>query len=64
MLHHVSIKFLNEEIFNFAMNYLDLAQGLFQAVDQDHNGTLDFTDLMALTAMLNKLYGQYGQVPQ
>jgi len=37
-----------------------LAKGLFRAVDQNQNGTLDFTDLMALSALLNKLYGQYG----
>jgi hypothetical protein len=47
------------------LNYLDVAKGLFQAVDQNHNGSLDFTDLMALTAMLNKLKGQFGQhMPQ
>lgn len=39
---------------------LDLAKSLFQAVDQNHNGSLDFTDLMALTAMINKLSAQYG----
>lgn len=39
---------------------LVLAKSLFQAVDQNHNGSLDFTDLMALTAMINKLSGQFG----
>ncbi|CAF4324623.1 unnamed protein product [Rotaria socialis] len=39
-----------------------LAKGIFQAVDQNQNGTLDFTDVMALTTMLNKLYGQFGHV--
>jgi Ca2+-binding EF-hand superfamily protein len=43
---------------------LDLARALFESVDQNHNGTLDFTDLMALATMLNKLYGQYnGGIP-
>jgi len=37
-----------------------LAKSLFQAVDQNHNGSLDFTDLMALTTMINKLSGQFG----
>lgn len=37
-----------------------LAKSLFQAVDQNHNGSLDFTDLMALTAMINKLSHQFG----
>ncbi|CAF1172650.1 unnamed protein product [Rotaria sordida] len=41
-----------------------LAKALFQTVDQNHNGSLDFTDLMALTALLNKLYGQYGGFPR
>jgi hypothetical protein len=44
--------------------YLDLAKALFQAVDQNHNGTLDFTDLMALVTILNKLSGQFGGTPQ
>ncbi|CAF3930881.1 unnamed protein product [Rotaria magnacalcarata] len=39
-----------------------LAKGIFQAVDQNHNGALDFTDLMALATMLNKLYGRFGNV--
>jgi hypothetical protein len=44
--------------------YLDLAKALFQAVDQNHNGSLDFTDLMALTAIINKLSAQFGGVEQ
>jgi hypothetical protein len=44
--------------------YLDLAKALFQAVDQNHNGSLDFTDLMALTTIINKLSSQYGGVAQ
>jgi len=44
--------------------YLDLAKGLFQAVDQNHNGTLDFTDLMALTTILNKLSARFGGDPE
>lgn len=46
------------------MFFLDLAKGVFTAVDQNHNGSLDFTDMMALLAMLNKLSGQYGGLPQ
>ncbi|CAF0952004.1 unnamed protein product [Didymodactylos carnosus] len=37
-----------------------LAKGLFKAVDTNHNGELDFTDLMALTSILQKLSGQFG----
>lgn len=43
---------------------LDLAKALFQAVDKNHNGTLDFTDLMALVTILNKLSGQFGGAQQ
>jgi hypothetical protein len=46
------------------LNYLVLAKSLFQAVDQNHNGSLDFTDLMALTTIINKLHSQYGGVSQ
>lgn len=41
-----------------------LAKALFKAVDQNKNGTLDFTDLMALTTLLNKLYGGAGGVAE
>ena len=41
-----------------------MSKAIFQAVDQNHNGTLDFTDLMALMAILNKLSGQFGGAPQ
>ncbi|CAF4702547.1 unnamed protein product [Rotaria sp. Silwood1] len=41
-----------------------LAKAIFQTVDQNHNGSLDFTDLMALVTILNKLYGQYGYSAQ
>ena len=44
--------------------YLDLAKALFQVVDQNHNGTLDFTDLMALVTILNKLSAHFGGVPE
>ena len=37
-----------------------LAKALFQAVDQNRNGHLDFTDLMALITLLNKVAAQYG----
>jgi hypothetical protein len=37
---------------------------LFQAVDKNKNGSLDFTDLMALTAIINKLSGQFGGAAQ
>ncbi|CAF1001421.1 unnamed protein product [Adineta steineri] len=50
--------YLQEMGLGFVSPYV--AKGLFQAVDQNHNGTLDFTDLMALTAILNKLNGQFG----
>lgn len=39
---------------------LVLAKALFQAVDKNRNGSLDFTDLMALVAIINKLSGQFG----
>jgi hypothetical protein len=44
--------------------YVDLAKALFQAVDQNHNGSLDFTDLMALAAIVNKLSGRFGGTPE
>jgi len=53
-------KRLDRIFFKIFIWFLDLAKGLFRAVDQNQNGTLDFTDLMALSALLNKLYGQYG----
>lgn len=46
------------------ISHADLAKALFQAVDANHNGSLDFTDLMALAAILNKLSGQFGGVPE
>ncbi|CAF1122158.1 unnamed protein product [Didymodactylos carnosus] len=38
-----------------------LAQTLFTQVDSNHNGVLDFTDLLALTTLLQKVGGQFGQ---
>ena len=46
------------------MFFLDFAKAIFASVDQNHNGSLDFTDMMALLAMLNKLSGQFGGLPQ
>ncbi|UJR22261.1 hypothetical protein I4U23_025322 [Adineta vaga] len=37
-----------------------MAKGLFKAVDKNGNGNLDFTDLMALSAMVNQLSGKFG----
>jgi hypothetical protein len=58
LFHHVCIN-INSCVL-ISRNCLDLAKALFQAVDQNHNGTLDFTDLMALTTMINKLSSQFG----
>ena len=44
------------------LSYLDAVRALFQAVDQNKNGLLDFTDLMATTTMINRFYGQFGGV--
>ena len=44
------------------LSYLDAARALFQAVDQNKNGLLDFTDLMATTTIINRFYGQLGGV--
>ncbi|CAF3332493.1 unnamed protein product [Rotaria socialis] len=52
--------YLQEMGLGFVSPYL--AQALFQAVDQNHNGSLDFTDLMALTTLLNKMSGQFGGI--
>ncbi|CAF0781979.1 unnamed protein product [Adineta ricciae] len=54
--------YLKETGLGFVSPYL--ARALFQAVDQNHNGTLDFTDLMALVTILNKLQGEFGGVRQ
>ncbi|CAF0876261.1 unnamed protein product [Rotaria sordida] len=54
--------YLQEMGLGFVSPYL--AKALFQAVDKNHNGSLDFTDLMALVTLLNKLSGQFGGVPQ
>ncbi|CAF4717509.1 unnamed protein product, partial [Rotaria sp. Silwood2] len=53
--------YLQEMGLGFVSPYL--AKALFQAVDQNHNGSLDFTDLMALVTLLNKLSGQFGGIP-
>jgi len=54
--------YLQEMGLGFVSPYL--AKALFQAVDQNHNGSLDFTDLMALTSIMNKLSGQFGNAAQ
>ncbi|CAF1273814.1 unnamed protein product [Rotaria magnacalcarata] len=54
--------YLQEMGLGFVSPYL--AKALFQAVDQNHNGSLDFTDLMALTTLLNKMSGQFGGIQQ
>ncbi|UJR26853.1 hypothetical protein I4U23_008165 [Adineta vaga] len=54
--------YLKETGLGFVSPYL--ARALFQAVDKNHNGTLDFTDLMALVTILNKLSGEFGGAQQ
>ncbi|CAF3932305.1 unnamed protein product [Rotaria sp. Silwood1] len=54
--------YLQEMGLGFVSPYLSKA--LFQAVDQNHNGSLDFTDLMALVTLLNKLTSQSGGIPK
>lgn len=46
------------------LSYLDLAKSLFEAIHINHNGTLDFTYLMAPTTRLTKLLGRCGRVDQ
>lgn len=62
MFHLVSVDekidiFLIRIIFIF---FVVLSKALFAAVDQNHNGTLDFTDMMALVTILNKFAGEFG----
>lgn len=40
--------------------YLDISKALFKAVDQNGNGELDLTDVMALAAIVNKLMSRFG----
>ena len=39
---------------------IELSKALFKAVDQNHNGQLDLTDVMALAAIVSKLTNHFG----
>ena len=54
---------LNSICFLYNRLILVVAKALFLAVDQN-NGTLDFTDLMALVTILNKLSGKSGDIAE
>ncbi|CAF4520174.1 unnamed protein product, partial [Rotaria magnacalcarata] len=43
---------------------LDISKALFKAVDQNGNGELDLTDVMALAAIINKLNSRFGSGAQ
>jgi hypothetical protein len=40
--------------------HLGLSKALFKAVDQNGNGELDLTDVMALAAIVSKLQSRFG----
>ena len=46
---------------SLSLSSLDMANGLFKAVDKNGNDSFDFTDLMGLSAMVNKLTGNNSQ---
>lgn len=54
--------FQRENLF-FFFRFQVMSKALFRAVDQNGNGQLDFTDVMALMTMLNRLASQYGVTP-
>jgi len=40
--------------------HLGVSKALFKAVDQNGNGELDLTDVMALAAIVSKLQSRFG----
>ena len=53
--------FETKSAFSLSLSSLDMANRLFKAVDKNGNGSFDFTDLMGLSAMVNKLTGNNSQ---
>lgn len=42
------------------LSLTDVSKALFKAIDQNKNGQLDLTDVMALAAIVNKLNSRFG----